>query len=114
MLGHVSPIDNFLGAIDALAIPSRFEGLPVIALEALAAGVPGIAADIDGIRDVWPAEWLCPPGDPGHLADGLGRLLNAGPDEIEGPLREGRARMAQLTSEDPAGALAGLLRGGKL
>ncbi|MDQ2621901.1 MAG: glycosyltransferase, partial [Actinomycetota bacterium] len=38
MLGQVKGIDGFLNAIDLIAIPSRFEGLPLIALEALAAG----------------------------------------------------------------------------
>ena len=41
ILGAVSPIGLFLSAIDAVVIPSRFEGLPLIALEALWAGKPG-------------------------------------------------------------------------
>lgn len=112
MLGHVSPIDDFLSAIDAIAIPSRFEGLPVIALEALAAGTPGVAADIDGLRDVWPDPWLSPPEDDEGLAERLGRLLDAGPAAVEPLLREGRARMEQMTSRDPAASLEKLLLGG--
>jgi glycosyltransferase involved in cell wall biosynthesis len=110
MLGHVNPIDDFLSAVDAIAIPSRFEGLPVIALEALAAGTPGVAANIDGLRDVWPPGWLSSPGDPAGLADGLDRVLAADPAEKAPPLRDGRARMEQMTSLDPAAAIETLLR----
>ena len=109
LLGHVNPIGDFLCAVDALAIPSRFEGLPVIALEALAAGTPGIAADIDGLRDVWPAPWLVAPSDPAALAAGLGRLLDSDPALVEPLLREGREKMEQMTSNDPAAAIEGLL-----
>ena len=111
MLGHVSPIDDFLSAIDAIAIPSRFEGLPVIALEALAAGTPGVAADIDGLRDVWPQPWLSAPGDPAGLAAALERLLDSGAADTEPLLREGRERMERMTSRDPAASIEGLLRG---
>ena len=110
MLGQVSPIDDFLGAVDAIAIPSRFEGLPVIALEALAAGTPGIAADIDGLRDVWPGPWLTPPEDAASLAEALDRLLDARPGDTEPLLREGRLRMEQLTSDDPAASIEKLVR----
>jgi len=108
-LGPVRPIDAFLGAIDAIAIPSRFEGLPLIALEAIEAGVPGIATAIDGIREVWPGDWLVAPDDPEALAAALARLLDMEDAVQRGMLETARQEMETMTAEDPAAAVAEIL-----
>ena len=101
-LGEVRPIDPFLAALDAIVIPSRFEGLPLIALEALTAGLPGVASDIDGLRDVWPAEWLTPAGNPEALAEAVSGLLGSPQDTRESILRAARTKMEAMTADDPA------------
>jgi glycosyltransferase involved in cell wall biosynthesis len=105
LLGQVTPIDHFLCAIDAIAIPSRFEGLPLIALEALTLGVPGVAANIDGLSDVWPRPWRVEPGDPEALAAGLARLMDTPAEERSRLIAQGREQVAANTSPDPASAL---------
>lgn len=105
LLGQVEPIGRFLSAIDAIAIPSRFEGLPLIALEALTLGVPGVAANIDGLSDVWPRPWRVEPGDSGALAGGLARLLETPGEERSRLIARGREQVAANTSPDPASAL---------
>ena len=55
-------------AIDCLLLPSGYEGVPLVMLEALACGVPVIASNRDGMRDLLPAEWLFPQGDASALA----------------------------------------------
>lgn len=64
-----------------LALPSRTEGLPRVLLEAMAAGKPIIASDVDGIphcvRDGYNG-LLFRPGDAGDLAEKLRRLLSDG------------------------------------
>jgi glycosyltransferase involved in cell wall biosynthesis len=51
-------------------VPSRYaEILPLAALEAMAAGLPVVAARAGGLAEVVPAEGLHPPGDVAALAD---------------------------------------------
>jgi glycosyltransferase involved in cell wall biosynthesis len=92
-LGHLLRPEELYGAVDALAIPSRFEGLPLVALEALRLGVPGIASGVDGLLDVWPREWLVPPADPAALAGGLTAMLAAEPGHLRS---RAAARWAEL------------------
>lgn len=51
MYGYCNPIRTILGCADALIFPSRREGLGMAALEALAMGIPVIAADNRGTRE---------------------------------------------------------------
>ncbi|MDK2963499.1 MAG: hypothetical protein PWQ29_893 [Verrucomicrobiota bacterium] len=44
-------------ALDLLVIPSRFEGMPLVMLEALACGIPVIGSARDGMKDLLPAAW---------------------------------------------------------
>ncbi len=51
-LGFRRDVREILSAADMLVMPSRWEGLPVTALEALAAGLPIIGTDAPGLREV--------------------------------------------------------------
>ena len=53
------------------------EGLPVVLIEALAAGVPAVASDLSGIPELVETDVtgiLVPPGDAEAIADALERL----------------------------------------
>jgi glycosyltransferase involved in cell wall biosynthesis len=43
---------EIMGAADAIVLPSRWEGLPLVALEALAAGRPIVATEVRGLREL--------------------------------------------------------------
>jgi glycosyltransferase involved in cell wall biosynthesis len=77
--GRVPDIAPYLGRADVFALPSLEEGSGSISvLEALYAGVPVVASDIDGIpEDLTDGEesLLVPPSDISALAAALRRLL---------------------------------------
>ena len=51
-LGHRPDARRILAAFDVFLLTSRFEGLPYSVIEALAAGTPVVASDVDGTHDV--------------------------------------------------------------
>lgn len=66
-----------LRQIDALVLPSESEGFGLVLIEAMAAGIPVIATDVPGIRDVVKPEHtgvLVPIGSPEELAGAITRI----------------------------------------
>ncbi|MFF1449438.1 glycosyltransferase family 4 protein [Streptomyces sp. NPDC058274] len=88
-------------AADLVVLPSRWEGMALAPLEAMACGRPVVVTDVDGARESLPpdvqARCLVPPGAAGPLADALCGLLS------DPPLRESlgrRGRRHVLTTHD--------------
>lgn len=78
-LGHVKDMSELLSGIDVVVLPSHYEGLPRILLEAAAAGCVLVASDIEGCREVVDHGrngLLVPPGDPDSLTAAIRDLLN--------------------------------------
>lgn len=78
MPGLVSDVPSLLAAADIFCLPSRFEGLPLVLLEAMGAGLPVIAFAIDGVVDVvvdGRQALLAPPGDVDALSSALGAMV---------------------------------------
>lgn len=77
--GFSSEIDRELDRIDALVLPSLFgEGLPMVMLEAMAAGVPVVATHVEGVPEALRDGLdglLAPPGDAAALAETIERLV---------------------------------------
>jgi glycosyltransferase involved in cell wall biosynthesis len=65
-------------ALDALVIPSRYEGLPLVMLEALASATAVLASDRDGMKDLLPAAWRFEANNPIALAGALSRFIQQG------------------------------------
>jgi glycosyltransferase involved in cell wall biosynthesis len=77
-LGMRNDIPLLLHLADLVVLPSRWEGLPIILLEAMAAQRPVLATAVGGIPDVLEhgvSGWLVPPEDPPALAQAIGHLL---------------------------------------
>jgi len=77
-LGFRNDTPALLAALDLLAMPSIFEGLPLVLLEAFAAGCPVVAHEVDGIPEVVEDcvdGFLVPSGDVSMLAARIEQLL---------------------------------------
>ncbi len=68
-----------LAEFDLVLLPSRAEGLGLVAIEAARAGRPVVATGIAGLREALPADypWLAPAGDAAGFARELQRALGA-------------------------------------
>lgn len=77
--GFQSDMTGVWPQIDLLCIPSRHEGLPMAALEAMATGVPVLAFGIGGLPALLAgkAGLLAPPDDEAALAERLAEWLDA-------------------------------------
>jgi glycosyltransferase involved in cell wall biosynthesis len=73
------------------------DGVPVVILEALAAGIPVVATRVAGIPEVVDdaVGWIVPPGDPAALAEALARALRD-PDEAARRGARGPERLRAL------------------
>lgn len=74
------PLENLaahLREFDVVVIPSRFEGLGLLSLEATHAGLPVVATQAPGLSETLPPEhpWLAVPDDPRALAAALADAL---------------------------------------
>ena len=97
-----------------LVLPSLAEGLPVVLMEALAAGRPAIASQVGAIAELVVSGengWLVPPASVEALASAL-RLALASPlEQLERMGAAGRERvLVQHDAEKEARKLAQLLR----
>jgi glycosyltransferase involved in cell wall biosynthesis len=98
LLGAHADADAILCALDVLAAPSRFEGLPLVPIEALHAGVPVVGADVDGLRSVLGDAGVLVAGeDPDALGAAVGALA-ADPGRRAQLAERGRERAAALFS----------------
>ncbi|MEM2795085.1 MAG: glycosyltransferase family 4 protein, partial [Thermofilaceae archaeon] len=71
LAGAHNPIEPIFKLFDLFVLPSLWEGLPTVILEAMASGVPVVATDILGTRELirqGQTGWLARPRDPSSLA----------------------------------------------
>jgi len=78
----VSDVSPILAAIDALILPSRYEGVPLVMLEALANGIPVVASNRDGMQDWLPSTWLFDPNTLQSIVHSMEELRGSSDDVI--------------------------------
>lgn len=89
--GFCNNVARYMQAADGTVLSSRYEGLPMVLLEAGACGVPAIATDVPGTREVivqGETGSLSSAGDPEGLAAAMSWLMHT-------PARKRRAIGAQ-------------------
>ncbi|MEQ4717341.1 glycosyltransferase [Nonomuraea sp. B19D2] len=95
-LGCVPRAARLIAAADLLVLSSANEGLPVVVMEALAAGVPVVSTAVGGVPELIEHGrngYLTRPGDSDDLAE---RILGAMRPENHAWLREGARQSADL------------------
>lgn len=105
--GWVSPVEDFLAQVDVFVLPSRVEPFGLVVAEAMAAGVPVIASDIDGPKTILKTGQLglmVPPENPEALAEALRAVFADWPVALE------RARQAQAHALETYDQRAGQAR----
>jgi glycosyltransferase involved in cell wall biosynthesis len=76
-------VARWMNVADVLCLTSRNEGMPNVVLEALVSGLPVVATEAGGCRDLLAHESaavVCPVGDVDELASGIQALLGANAD----------------------------------
>lgn len=83
LVGQIKDSKNFFDELDIFILPSRWEGLGIVILEAALSGLPVIASNIDGIKEVIENGIngiLIEPGDADALAEKI-KYLADNPEE---------------------------------
>ncbi len=100
-VGYQSNVSDWLALADMAVLPSFYEGLPLAAIESLAAGKPVVATAVDGTPEIvvdGRTGLTVPPGDAACLAEALCRLL--GKPELRQTLgRAGRQLVVEHFSQ---------------
>ncbi len=87
LVGTRPDVASWLTASDVVAVPSRWEGMALVPLEAMATARSVVATDVTGVADSVPvsAGAVVPAGSPAALADALAlRLLDPARATAEG------------------------------
>ncbi|RMG32749.1 MAG: glycosyltransferase [Planctomycetota bacterium] len=96
-LGRRDDVLGLMKAATCLVLPSRWEGMPNVVLEAMAAGLPVVAFDVEGVRELIPDDRfgaVVPSGDSAALAAAVRTLLEDA-DRRRGLARAARQRIAE-------------------
>ena len=52
LMGNVGNVEEYFSESDIFALSSSYEGLPLVVLEAMAAGLPIVSTDVGGVKDI--------------------------------------------------------------
>ena len=77
-LGVSNNVSHYLYNSDIFILPSKWEGLPISVIEAMAVGIPIIASNVGGVGDLISSNknGLLIKPNPNELADSINRLIN--------------------------------------
>ena len=95
--GRRDDVAGWYAAADVVAVPSRWEGMALVPIEALACGRPVVASDVAGMRELAGVD-VVPPEDPVALAAAITRRLRD-------PLDEAACRAAARDLRDTTAAI---------
>jgi glycosyltransferase involved in cell wall biosynthesis len=92
LIGFQPELRSLMKACDVFVLPSRFEGMPNVVMEAMAEGTPVVASDVNGIKELMvdgEGGYLVPWDSPEQFVDRLVKLED----------RDRRDRMGMVARE---------------
>ena len=92
-VGSRTDPEALMNAADGFVLSSRWEGLPLVLIEAAAARLPIVSTDVGGCREIVENErsgLLVDSGEPENLALSMRKLMTLSPSELTAMGRRGR------------------------
>ncbi len=84
-------VRNYFSSADVFIMPSEYEGFPRVLLESMASGVPYVAYDVGGVKELTPNEFIeefvVPRGDSKGFVEKTNFLLERGKNHYSKKLR---------------------------
>lgn len=113
--GFTRDVAAELARLDLFVMPSLLaEGMPMVLLEAMSAGVPIVASNVDGVTDVLGGDGRCgllvPPGDAQTLADTVLQLIRGEYDTQAWRVAAAARQAEQFSDESMARGVAEVYR----
>lgn len=100
-LGIRRDVPDLLNQSDLFVLPSAWEGFGLVVAEAMACGLPVVATDCGGVREVVGGDrWLVPPRDSAALAGKIAEAMRLTDAEREKTGAANRQRIVDLYSLD--------------
>ena len=99
--GKFTDVIPFYKRMDIFVLPSIYEGFGIVILEAMAIGVPVVATNVDGIREVvvdGESGILIPPKNPESIADAISYIIEH-PQVTDSFIKEGIKRASLFDIE---------------
>lgn len=96
LLGLRRDVPALLQAVDGFVLSSRWEGLPNVVMEALAAGTPTLATPVGGVDELVEdgvSGWLARSPDAADLCDALDRVVGTAAHDRAAVAATGRSRV---------------------
>ena len=101
-LGYRNDVDDLMAAADGLLLSSRWEGLPNVVLEALVAGLPVVATDVGGVRELIEdgvSGLVVPSGDTRAMAEAIRRVIHMNEMQLDALKHVGQERTSAKYSQ---------------
>lgn len=111
-VGRRGDVPRLMASSDVLVHPARIEGFGLVLAEAMAAGLPVVASQVEGIPEVLEGtdSILVPPDDPKAVSDAVLETLRRTPEASARAVEKGRARAERFRLHHRISALMELFK----
>ena len=109
-LSFRNDIPRLMASADVLVHPTRNEGFGLVLAEAMAAGLPVVASNVEGIPEVLAGtnSLMVPQDDPVALCDAVLKTLNRTSDEVASAIEKGLHRVQSFRTDVRTDAMINL------